>query len=99
MIDDVIAYAFDDDGNRTDLTLGDVYDQCGEMLKIMYFDGMIRGQSDNPEGYVFVKKMILECLEIILDDIHDKYEDHIEDARNQIFGPKEKNDPEGTLNG
>ncbi len=98
MIDDIIAYAFDDEGNRTEITLRDVYQQCGEMLKILYFDAMIRGNGHAETGcYVYSKKLIMECVAQILDNVHNKYEDHIEDARNQIFKPQ--NPPEGTLNG
>jgi hypothetical protein len=96
MIDDIIAYAFDDDGNRSELSLRDVYLQCGEMLKILYFDAMIRGNGeDETMCFSHSKKLILECCGQILDNIHNKYEDHIEDARNQVFGTKDKKTDEG----
>lgn len=91
MIDDIIAYAFDDEGNRSELSLRDVYQQCGEMLKILYFDAMIRGNGEDQTGcFEHSKKLIVECVSQIIDNIHNKYEDHIEDARNQIFGVKKR---------
>ena len=87
MMDEIIAYAFDDDGERHAMSLRDVYGQCAEMLKIMYFDGMIRGQGTaGTATYSYTKKNLMECLEIMLDRLNDKYADHIQDARQQVFG-------------
>lgn len=97
MIDDIIAYSFDDQGNKYEMSLAEVYEQCGQMIKIMYFDGMIRGNGiSNEADYPYTRKMILQCLSIILDRTHNKYADHIESARAQALGLK--NDSEGPLN-
>ena len=97
MIDDIIAYSYDEEGNKHEMSLGEVYEQCGQMIKIMYFDGMIRGNGMSASAhYLPTKKMILECLEIMLDRIHNKYADHIESAREQALGLK--NASEGPLN-
>lgn len=96
MMDEIIAYAFDDDGERQEMTLRDVYAQCGEMLKIMYFDGMIRGNSAHGACPQYTKRMILENVALMLDRINEKYADHIEDARHQVFG--RKNRVEGDTN-
>ncbi len=86
MIDEIIAYAFDDDGNRHEMSLRDVYEQSAQMLKIMYFDGMIRGSNGYGNPGHHTKKLIMENVAVMLERIHDKYADHVEDARKQVFG-------------
>lgn len=82
MMDEIIAYAFDDKGGKRPMSLREIYEDCAQMLKIMYFDAMIRGHGSDA---TWAKDHIMVCVRVLLDNIDDKYADHIEDARKQIF--------------
>ena len=74
----VIAHYIDDDGKEGDITLADIYKHMIEMIKILYFDFMIRCSDADYEAF---RPMLVHATQRIMDTLHSTYADHVEGAR------------------
>ena len=75
---DIIAHSYDEDGNREEISLSDVYHNLIDLVRILYFDYMIRCKDGSFEEF---KKVCLHNMGLIVDEIDDVYADHVEGAK------------------
>ena len=73
--DDVVAHAYSKTGEKTELTLRDVYGTQLEMLKIAYFDFMVRVEDAD---YKRFKSIHMKACSQMMDVLESKYADHVE---------------------
>lgn len=89
IMSEIIAYTFDDDGKKHEMSMVDVYQTMIEMVKVRYFDHMVRymnakeGELPSLEQF---KKNEIATLEHMINFIHDHYQDHVEGARIDAWG-------------
>lgn len=85
MHDDPIATFYDDEGKAREITLSNTFETCTEMMKLMYFDYMIKCPSCRrmPDYNIF-KETHLNIFNMILDKIHDTFADHVENTRMEV---------------
>lgn len=88
---EMIAYYLDDDGKKKEISMIDVYQTLMDMMKIRYFDYMIRHQEvkegEMPSLNRF-KEHEIATLEHMINFLHDHYQDHVEGARREVYGYK-----------
>lgn len=91
IMSEMIAYYLDDDGKKKEISMIDVYQTLMDMMKIRYFDYMIRHQ-DVKEGEMPPLNRFKEheraTLEHMINFLHDHYQDHVEGARREVYGYK-----------
>lgn len=87
IVSEMIAYYLDDDGNKREISMIDVYQTMMDMVKIRYFDYMIRHQhmkeGEMPPLDRF-KEHEIGTLEHMINFMHDHYQDHVEGARREV---------------
>lgn len=82
MDEEIIARARDGFGNEIALSISAIYSTIMEMLKVSYFDFIVRSKD---EDYPAWRQFHVEKLGEIMDHIHEKYADHAEGIKREVF--------------